>query len=148
MISEVLELLHGRLHSGTVSIRVSVAEQLPTIYGDRPRLFEVLQNLVDNAAKFMGDQPNPQIEIGQEGSTEDGNPILFVQDNGIGIDPKFIDRIFGLFDKLDPLTEGTGIGLALAKRIVEFHGGSIWVESEPGKGATFYFTLPKDEDLG
>jgi signal transduction histidine kinase len=145
MISEVLELLHGRLHSGTVSIRVTVAEQLPTIYGDRPRLFEVLQNLVDNAAKFMGDQPNPHIEIGQEGSTEDGSPILFVRDNGIGIDPKFKDRIFGLFDKLDPHTEGTGIGLALAKRIIEFHGGRIWVESEPGKGAAFYFTLPKGE---
>ena len=148
MISEVLELLHGRLHAGTVAIRVSVAEKLPTIYGDRPRLFEVLQNLVDNAAKFMGDQRNPLIEVGQEGSTEDGNPILFVRDNGIGIDPKFKDRIFGLFDKLDPRTEGTGIGLALAKRIIEFHGGRIWVESELGKGATFYFTLPKVEVLG
>jgi signal transduction histidine kinase len=125
-----------------------VAEKLPTIYGDRPRLFEVLQNLVDNAAKFMGDQRNPLIEIGQEGSTEDGNPILFVRDNGIGIDPNFKDRIFGLFDKLDPHTEGTGIGLALAKRIIEFHGGRIWVESEPGKGATFYFTLTKGEVLG
>lgn len=145
MISEVLELLHGRLHGGTVSVRVSVAEQLPMIYGDRPRLFEVLQNLVDNAAKFMGDQPNPHIEIGQEGTTEDGTPILFVRDNGIGIDPRFKDRIFGLFDKLDPRTEGTGIGLALAKRIIEFHGGRIWVESEPGKGATFYFTLPQNE---
>jgi signal transduction histidine kinase len=148
MISEVLELLHGRLHSGTVPVQVSVAENLPTTYGDRARLFEVLQNLVDNAAKFMGDQPNPHIEIGQEGSTENGAPILFVRDNGIGIDHKFKDRIFGLFDKLDPQTEGTGIGLALAKRIVEFHGGRIWVESEPGKGATFYFTLPQGEDLG
>jgi PAS domain S-box-containing protein len=148
MISEVLELLHGRLHSGTVSIRVSVAEQLPTIYGDRPRLFEVLQNLVDNAAKFMGDQPNPHIEIAQQGTTQADAPILFVRDNGIGIDPTFKDRIFGLFDKLDPRTEGTGIGLALAKRIIEFHGGRIWVESEPGKGATFYFTLPQSEVSG
>jgi PAS domain S-box-containing protein len=145
MISEVLELLHGRLHSGTLSVRVSVADQLPTVYGDRPRLFEVLQNLVDNAAKFMGDQPNPHIEIGQEVITDNAMPILFVRDNGIGIDPKFKDRIFGLFDKLDPQTEGTGIGLALAKRIVEFHGGRIWVESETGKGSTFYFTLPRSE---
>jgi PAS domain S-box-containing protein len=148
LIAEVLELLYGRLQGGTVSIQVSVTEQLPTIYGDRPRLFEVLQNLVDNAAKFMGDQPNPHIEIGQEGTTQTGAPILFVQDNGIGIDPKFKDRIFGLFDKLDPRTEGTGIGLALAKRIIEFHGGRIWVESEPGKGATFYFTLPQSEVPG
>lgn len=143
MISEVVELLHGRLHAGNV--QVSVSEQLPSIYGDRPRLFEVLQNLVDNAAKFMGDQLNPSIEIGQEGTTEDGKPILFVRDNGIGIDPRFKDRIFGLFDKLDPHTEGTGIGLALAKRIIEFHGGRIWVESEPGNGSTFYFTLPQGE---
>jgi signal transduction histidine kinase len=127
---------------------VSVADQLPTVYGDRPRVFEVLQNLVDNAAKFMGDQPSPHIEIGQEGTTQDGALILFVRDNGIGIDLKFKDRIFGLFDKLDPRTEGTGIGLALAKRIIEFHGGRIWVESEPGKGATFYFTLPQSEAPG
>lgn len=145
MISEVLELLHGRIHGGKAPIRVSVAEQLPTVFGDRPRLFEVFQNLVDNAAKFMGDQPNPHIEIGQEGTTQDGTPILFVRDNGIGIDPHFKDRIFGLFDKLDPRTDGTGIGLALVKRIVEFHGGRIWVESEPGKGAMFYFTFPQRE---
>jgi PAS domain S-box-containing protein len=140
MISEVLKLLHGRIYSG--NIRVSVEENLPQVYGDRARLLEVLQNLIDNAAKFMGDQPNPHIEIGQEGGTENGSPILFVRDNGMGIDPKFKDRIFGLFDKLDPLTDGTGIGLALVKRIVEFHGGRVWLESEQGNGATFYFTIP------
>ena len=144
MIDEVLELLHGRIHAG--KIRVSVQENLPNVYGDRARLFEILQNLIDNAAKFIGNQPNPHIEIGQEGLTEDGFPILFVQDNGMGIDPKFKDRIFGLFDKLDPHSDGTGIGLALAKRIIEFHGGRIWVESELGKGATFYFTLPHAPD--
>ena len=144
MISEVLELLHGRIHGG--NIRVSLEENLPHVYGDRARLLEVLQNLIDNAAKFMGDQPNPHIEIGQEGKTEDGSPILFIRDNGIGIDPKFKDRIFGLFDKLDPRTDGTGIGLALVKRIVEFHGGRIWLESELGKGATFYFTIPQGDN--
>jgi PAS domain S-box-containing protein len=144
MISEVLELLHGRIHNG--NIRISVEENLPQVYGDRPRLFEVLQNLIDNAAKFMGNQPGPHIEIGQEGRTEDGMWLFFVRDNGMGIDPKFKDRIFGLFDKLDSQTEGTGIGLALAKRIIEFHGGKIWVESEPGKGATFYFTLSLDQN--
>ncbi|HET9912561.1 MAG TPA: ATP-binding protein, partial [Anaerolineales bacterium] len=146
MISEVLELLYGRINGG--GIRVKVEENLPNIYGDRPRLFEVLQNLVDNAAKFMGDQPDPCIEIGQAGTGHDGTIILFVRDNGIGIDPKFKDRIFGLFDKLDPRTEGTGIGLALVKRIIEFHEGRIWVESEPGKGATFYFTLPQERSSG
>ncbi|RPJ16068.1 MAG: PAS domain-containing sensor histidine kinase, partial [Chloroflexi bacterium] len=141
LVPEVLELLHGRIHGG--KIRVIVEENLPIIYGDRPRLFEVLQNLVDNAAKFMGDQVVPCIEIGQEVDTEDGVPLLFVRDNGIGIDPRFKDRIFGLFDKLDSRSDGTGIGLALVKRILEFHGGQIWVESELGKGATFYFTLPQ-----
>jgi len=142
LVAEVLELLHGRIHAG--GIRVDVGENLPAVYGDRPRLFEVLQNLVDNAAKFMGDQPDPCIEIGQEGMPGNGAITLFVRDNGIGIDPRFKHRIFGLFDKLDPRTDGTGIGLALAKRIIEFHGGRIWVESELGKGATFYFTLPQD----
>ncbi len=143
MISEVLELLYGRLHGNHV--RVSVEEKLPHVYGDRARLLEVWQNLIDNAAKFMGDQPNPQIEIGQAGRATNGSPILFVRDNGIGIDPKFKDRIFGLFDKLDPRTDGTGIGLALVKRIVEVHSGRIWVESELGKGATFYFTIPEGD---
>ncbi|HLO13524.1 MAG TPA: PAS domain S-box protein [Anaerolineales bacterium] len=147
VIAEVLELLHGRIHGGTVPIRVTVEENLPKVHGDRPRLFEVLQNLIDNAAKFMGDQPNPCITIGQEGTTEDNAVVFFVRDNGIGIDPKFKDRIFGLFDKLDPRSDGTGIGLALAKRIIEFHRGKIWVESEPGKGASFYFTLPQSENL-
>jgi PAS domain S-box-containing protein len=145
MISEVIELLHGRINGGAVPVRVSVEENLPQVYGDAPRLLEVWQNLIDNAAKFMGDQPNPHIEIGQAEASRDGAPILFVRDNGMGIDPKFSDRIFGLFDKLDSRTEGTGIGLALVKRIIEFHGGKIWVESEPGKGATFYFTLPQRE---
>jgi PAS domain S-box-containing protein len=145
MISDILELLHGRVFGGRVPIRVKVEENLPHVYGDRPRLLEVWQNLIDNAAKFMGDQPDPQIEIGQSGSTQDGSPIFFVRDNGMGIDPRFSDRIFGLFDKLDSRSEGTGIGLALVKRIIEFHGGRIWVESALGKGATFYFTLPYRE---
>ena len=103
------------------------------------------QNLIDNAAKFMGDQPNPHIEIGQAENIQNGSPTFFVRDNGMGIDPKFSDRIFGLFDKLDPRTEGTGIGLALVKRIIEFHGGRIWIESQSGKGTTFYFTLSQKE---
>ena len=89
----------------------------------------------------MGNQPEPLIEIGSKG-IEDSKPIFFVRDNGIGVAPEFHERIFGLFNKLDPKVEGTGVGLAIVKRIVEFHGGRIWVKSEAGKGATFYFTLP------
>ncbi len=139
IVQQSLELASGRLDARHV--RVTVAGNLPVVHGDRARLIEVMQNLIDNAAKFMGDdQPEPHIEIGQLGE-ENGKPVFYVRDNGIGISPEFHEKIFGLFNKLDPNVEGTGVGLALAKRIVEFHGGRIWVESELGKGTTFYFTL-------
>jgi signal transduction histidine kinase len=107
-------------------------------------LIEVLQNLIDNAAKFMGDQSKPCIEIGIR--KEGGQQVFFVKDNGIGINPAYHDRIFVLFDKLDPRSEGTGVGLALARRIVEVHGGRIWVESQgKDQGSMFCFTLPVKE---
>jgi light-regulated signal transduction histidine kinase (bacteriophytochrome) len=138
LVHEAVELVHGRIQSK--GIHISIQENLPTVYGDRQRLIEVIQNLIDNAAKFSGSQANPRIEIGQSGF-EDGRPIFHVKDNGVGIDPIHHDRIFGLFNKLDAGSEGTGIGLALVKRIIEVHGGRIWVQSEAKKGATFFFTL-------
>ncbi len=135
---EAVELVHGRIQSK--GIQVSIQENLPTVYGDRRRLVEVIQNLLDNAAKFIGTQANPRIEIGQNGS-ENGKPVFYIKDNGIGIDLVHHDRIFGLFNKLDASSEGTGIGLALVKRIVEVHGGRIWIQSDVNKGATFFFTL-------
>ena len=111
------------------------------MWGDRARLVEVLQNLVDNAAKFMGDQKHPRVEIGMR--EQAGERVFFVRDNGIGIDPRFRERVFGLFEKLDPDSEGSGVGLALIKRIVDQHHGRVWVESEgKGKGTTVCFTLP------
>ena len=142
LVSEVAEILHGRLTAGEVEL--CIAANLPPIFGDRPRISEIFQNLIDNAAKFMGDQTSPRIDVGVNGLL-DGSPVFYVRDNGIGISPQFRDRVFGLFDKLDPLSEGTGIGLALVKRIVEFHGGRIWVESELGQGATFFFSLPQSK---
>jgi PAS domain S-box-containing protein len=136
---EMVELLYGRLHEK--EIQVHIQRHLPQVYGDRQRLSEVLQNLIDNAAKFMGNQPKPRIEVGQQGF-KDALPIFYVKDNGIGIDPTHQDRIFGLFNKLDAKSDGTGIGLTLVKRIIEVHGGSIWVQSEAGHGSTFFFTLP------
>jgi signal transduction histidine kinase len=128
-------------------ISVRIDGDLPCVYGDRPRLVEVLQNLLDNAAKFMGGQPEPRIEIGQDGEdAERGCPIFYVRDNGVGIAPEHQERVFGLFNKLDPRTDGTGIGLALVKRIIEVHGCKIWVQSEVGKGSTFFFTLPIGND--
>jgi signal transduction histidine kinase len=143
VVREALELAHGHLEAR--GVQVAIAPNLPTVQGDRARLVEVVQNLVDNAAKFMGNQPAPCIEIGQRGAQvdADGKPIFFVRDNGIGIEPQYHDKIFGLFNKLNPQTEGTGVGLALVKRIVEVHGGRIWVESAGlAKGSTFCFTLP------
>ena len=126
------------------NIKVEVEKELPSVNGDRQRLVEVLQNLIDNAAKFMGEQPIPIIQIGAR--KDQGQQVFFVKDNGIGINPSYHDRVFGLFDKLDPRSEGTGVGLALAKRIVEVHGGRIWVESQgKDKGSMFCFTLPVKE---
>lgn len=138
IISEAFIRAESRLNQRKIDVMVMT--DLPSINGDRNRLIEVMQNLLDNAAKFMGDQPNPVIEIGAE--TKGDEVIFFVRDNGIGIDPKFHKKIFELFDKLNPRIEGTGIGLALVKRIIEVHGGRIWIESQLGQGATFFFTLP------
>jgi len=139
LVREALDLVHGSLTARGVNVQTQ--PNMPRVMGDKPRLVEVMQNLLDNAAKYMGDQPNPHVEIGQAGE-EDGKPILYVKDNGIGIAPEHHERIFGLFNKLDAKSEGTGVGLALVKRIVEVHGGRIWVQSEVGLGSTFLFTLP------
>jgi PAS domain S-box-containing protein len=139
LVREAREIVHGRLEACGAKVRIQ--PNLPAVYGDRQRLIEVLQNLLDNAAKYMGDQPDPRIEIGQRGD-ENGKPVFYVRDNGIGIAPEHHERIFGLFNKLDALNEGTGVGLALVKRIIEVHGGRIWVQSEAGKGSTFLFSLP------
>ncbi len=139
IVDEALALTRGRLMAGNV--QVDIGKNLPAVKGDHSRLVEVVQNLIDNAAKFTGDQPTPRIQIGL--FENQGEKAFFVSDNGLGIDPAFHERVFGLFDKLDPKSEGTGVGLALVKRIVETHGGRIWVESAgKGKGSTFYFTLP------
>lgn len=134
---EAVELVRGR--SAAHSVTIEIMPGMPTVRGDRARLVEVVQNLVDNACKYMGDQPYPQVEIGVR--QVDGETIFYVHDNGMGIDPRFHDKVFGLFEKLDPTSEGTGIGLALVRRIIETHGGRIWIESAVGAGSTFCFTL-------
>lgn len=139
IVNDALNLLAGRISEKRVY--VDVDPELPIVRCDRTRMTQVMQNLIDNAIKFMGNQPEPGIWIGQD--KKEDQFIFFVRDNGMGIPLKHQSRIFGLFDKLDPNAEGTGVGLALVKRIIETHGGRVWVESEgAGKGATFYFTLP------
>ena len=115
-------------------------DPLPTIHADGTQMMQLLQNLVANAIKFRGDRA-PRIHV-----SVDKKPRTWyfaVKDNGIGIDKKFFDRIFIIFQRLHTRGEyqGTGIGLALCRKIVERHGGKIWVESEPGTGTTFHFTI-------
>ena len=136
---EAVNLIAGQIRER--GVEVTIASDLPLVVGDPPRLREVFQNLIDNAVKYMGDQPDPRIEIGarQEGD----NTVCYVSDNGTGIESPYQEKIFALFEQLNPSHEGTGIGLALAKRIVEVHGGRIWVESAGlGSGSTFCFTIP------
>lgn len=138
LVHDVLKNMEGTLKE--VPVRVSVQPGLPTVPCDRQRMMEVVQNLLENAVKFRGEQPEPRILVGLR--EEGGRQVFFVQDNGPGIDPKYHENIFGLFNRLNTQISGTGIGLALAKRIIEVHGGSIWVESEGcGTGSTFCFTV-------
>lgn len=142
IVREALAMVEGQVRARGVNIEFT--DEGHTLYGDRVRLVEVIQNLLDNAVKFMGDQPDPRIRIGVV-MDEQNNPSFFVQDNGIGIDSQFKDRVFGLFNKLDVNTQGSGVGLAIVKRIIEVHKGKLWFESQPGKGATFYFNVGQQD---
>jgi signal transduction histidine kinase len=141
---EAIELLVGEIRIAGCS--VSIEKGLPVVLVDRQRMRDVFLNLVGNAIKFMGDQPSPSIRIGmREGER---GPVFMVRDNGIGIAPEYREKIFDLFERLDHSVQGTGIGLALAKRVIEQFGGSIWVESDgPGRGCTFCFTLPTSGEV-
>ena len=141
IVESVASALQDRVEEK--GIELVVAHNLPTISCDGERIYQVFQNLLVNAIKFMGDTERPQIEIGY--ADKGGFHQFCVRDNGIGIDPEHHRRIFGMFQRLEKIEdeEGTGLGLAIVDRIVSSHDGKIWVESEKGKGATFYFTLPK-----
>ena len=139
LVEEALSTVAGEIANRKVEVHIEDYEVVLT--GDRPRLVEIWQNLLENAIKFMGDQPAPRIEIGVERINL--NTVFFVRDNGAGVDPRYQEKIFRLFEKLDPKIEGSGLGLALIKRIIEFYRGIIWVESVGlGQGTCFRFTLP------
>jgi len=121
---------------------------LPTIICDATAITEVFHNLISNAIKY-NDKPMPVVEIGCEEKPDPKTGVpefeFYVRDNGVGIKPEYFDKVFQLFQRLNRDAEGTGIGLTLVRRIVEWHGGRIWLESTEGKGTTFFFTLPNRE---
>lgn len=141
IVAQALDNLRGAVEE---SRAVVTRDPLPTVMADETQLLQLFQNLLSNAIKFRGGQP-PRVHV--SAARHDTEWQFSVRDNGIGIDPQYADRIFVVFRRLHNITEypGTGIGLAICKKIVERHGGRIWVESQPGKGATFYFTVPVGE---
>lgn len=136
--------LTSAIHQSGAQVMI---DSLPMVQADGGQLVQLFQNLLGNAIKYRGAK-TPEIHVGC--SVQDGFWHFFVKDNGIGIDPEFSERIFVLFQRLHAKGEyeGTGIGLAVCKKIVERHGGKIWVESVAGKGSNFKFTLPVVRDLG
>jgi signal transduction histidine kinase len=139
ILTDALNASDGILKAKQVQVEIDPI--FPFVHVDRARVVQVMQNLITNAVKFMGDQTQPIIQIGFE--EIDGEHIFSIKDNGMGIAPEDHERIFELFNRLNPEIDGTGIGLGLVKRIVEVHNGKIWVESSPGNGATFKFTLTR-----
>lgn len=138
VVEQVLQGLSVRLRERRASVEVGT---LPTVLGDPRQLAQLLQNLIANAVKFQKQDVDPVVRITAEPSDE--GVLVRVQDNGIGLAPEYGEKIFVIFQRLHSRDqyEGTGVGLAVCKKIVERHGGRIWVESEPGAGATFCFTL-------
>ncbi|MCE5299957.1 MAG: PAS domain S-box protein [Spirochaetia bacterium] len=150
VIKDALEILAGdiKMSGADVSVTGAASEKSAEnlLFVDRHRYAEAIQNLVHNAIKFSRPGVKPVVEIGVKKRYNDYIRVYYVKDNGIGIDSRYWKKIFELFERLDQSVEGTGIGLPVVKRIVELHGGRIWVESEgPDKGSVFYFTIGGDE---
>jgi len=141
IITEVISSLENTIRNN--AIRVTVSDDLPEIYCDEGRIFQVFENLIVNGVRFTKDAESPTIEIGYKEREEAHE--FYVRDNGIGIDPKDHQRIFDMFCRLAEIkdSKSTGLGLTIVQRIINRYNGRVWVDSEKGKGATFYFTLPK-----
>jgi light-regulated signal transduction histidine kinase (bacteriophytochrome) len=137
-VDRALQSLHLAIEEHAAQIQV---EELPVILGDEAQMAQVFQNLLSNALKYRSERP-PKIRIWADLDEKAGTWTFYVKDNGSGFDMKFKDRLFNMFQRLDTRQPGTGIGLALCKKIVQYHGGAIDVASEVGKGTTFFFTVP------
>jgi signal transduction histidine kinase len=139
VVREACELLAGQIRARGVEVVIDTGDH--RVRADRSRALQVFQNIVENAVKCMGAEPRPHVEITCR--MQDGFVVTSVRDNGIGIAQAHLGRIFDLFEKLDPKAEGTGVGLALVRGIVDAHGGKVWVESDgPGLGTVFHVKLP------
>ncbi len=142
ILNQTIGTLNTSIKGSNTEITV---EDLPTVMGDSDQLYRVFQNLISNSIKFRKCEEPAKIHIEAFKDDENNEYVFSVQDNGIGIEPQYAERIFVIFQRLHTrnVYKGTGIGLSIVKKIIEHHGGRIWVESEFGKGSTFYFTLPK-----
>ena len=138
LVEEALEQSSAEIQKR--GIEVSVADDLPVVHVDRAQMVEMMIRLIENSIDNLGNQQHPKIDIGHR--REDGEDVFFVKDNGMGIDSSQHEKVFGLFYKLNQNSRGTGAGLAIVKRIIELHGGRIWIESEKDKGCTVYSALP------
>jgi PAS domain S-box-containing protein len=146
-LNALLEQVKGNLEAGIKSSHATVThDALPALSVDATQMMQLFQNLIGNALKFHGEQP-PRVHVGAR--QEEGRWVFSVRDNGIGIEPPYFEKIFKVFQRLHTRKDypGTGIGLAICKKIVERHGGTIWVESQSGQGSTFYFTIPEAATL-
>jgi len=144
-LSELAEGVIGSLASETPGRKIRwKSGELPVIAGDASMLRQVFINLLSNAVKYTRPRDPAEIEIGCS-EQADGEVVVFVRDNGVGFEMEYVDKLFGVFQRLHRADqfEGTGIGLANVRRIVERHGGRTWAEGEVDRGATFYFSLPK-----
>jgi len=140
VLQQILEIHKERFSEK--KIEVVLAQGIPDFFFDQTQLTQVFENLISNAAKFMGDQPHPRIEIGGKELNE--GVEFYVKDNGIGIDPEYHEKVFSIFQRLKEVdVEGTGVGLSIVKKIIDLAGGKIWIESKKGEGTTFFFRLPR-----
>ena len=141
VVEKIIETFRYQLDQSRIQITAGL---LPTVRGDRLRLTQVFSNLIDNAIKYMGDSTPRTIEIGAR--HDNGTPTLFVKDSGPGIPAKSQEAVFRLFRRLGNGVPGEGLGLTMVRKIIEKHGGRIWIVSEPGQGTTFLFTLSASQD--
>ena len=136
----VIEELQPSIAGNKLQLEI---EPLPPATGDRAMMHQVFVNLLSNAIKFSRTNETPRIKVGA--TVKDDETIYYVKDNGVGFDMQFVDKLFGVFQRLHSVNEfeGTGIGLAIVKRIITRHGGRVWAEGKVNEGATIYFALPK-----